>query len=474
MKFHVSVRSYIRKLLSEPSDELNRWQRMLRYLLDLVRHCARELHQDRAGQMAAALTYHTLFSLLPTVVLMLVVLQMFVGQAEEKQFRETTVNWILKWMEYDEHQPDQGELNADGTMAPDQSQLEASNSRREEFERSRKALSLHIQGYIDKLEQVNFKSIGVVGVLLFIYGATGLLTTIERSFNMIFGIDQSRPWYYRFPLYYTVITLGPLVLLSGQWLQVRFIDLVQAGAWTNWLAGPMVVISPLLSTWVVLMLMYLLLPNTAVAWRPAIIGSLVASVGWVLGAELFRTYVGRAAVASLYGALALLPLFLLWLYLTWLFVLFGLEMTYTLQAMRGKRFKHLDKAERGDMLPDPYVLMSVMTLVGRAFETGKPVPLQRIAAALSLPFGTVNQLSELLHQAGLIHFTEHGPDQDRQLCLSKSPGNIRVNSVMDIGFDTIRRKHMPSGSGREVLDRIHGQRQQAVIDLTLADVLAEG
>ena len=74
MKLLHELQVRVQRLLTQPLEELTRAQRSLRYMLDFGRYCARELRADRAGEMAAALTYHTLFSLLPTVVLMLVIL----------------------------------------------------------------------------------------------------------------------------------------------------------------------------------------------------------------------------------------------------------------------------------------------------------------------------------------------------------------------------------------------------------------
>ena len=67
----------------------------------------------------------------------------------------------------------------------------------------------------------------------------------------------------------------------------------------------------MLATWLVLWLMYMLLPNTRVSVRMSAVGSFVAALLWVIALQLFTVYVQRAAITTLYGALALLPLFLL-------------------------------------------------------------------------------------------------------------------------------------------------------------------
>ena len=95
-----------------------------------------------------------------------------------------------------------------------------------------------------------------------------------------------------------------------------------------------------------LVLLYKLMPNTQVRWRPALWGAFVAAGLAEASKWGFGLYVSQALpYLKLYGAIGLVPLFLFWLYLGWLIILFGLELAYTLQAMKGRVFEH--KASRG-------------------------------------------------------------------------------------------------------------------------------
>ena len=128
--------------------------------------------------------------------------------------------------------------------------------------------------------------------------------------------------------------------------------LYAAGLWLGWgealpVVGPLFAFlgqfGGLAGSFVLLALLYKLLPNTLVRWRPALIGALVAATLWHVSKWGFGLYVSRALpYLKLYGAIGLIPLFLFWLYLNWLIVLFGMELAFTLQAMRGRAFDHLD------------------------------------------------------------------------------------------------------------------------------------
>ena len=67
------------RIMTQPLDELSRFQRTLRFLYDLGRHGARQLQHDRAPQMAGALAFRTLFALLPVLVLGTVLIRAFRG-----------------------------------------------------------------------------------------------------------------------------------------------------------------------------------------------------------------------------------------------------------------------------------------------------------------------------------------------------------------------------------------------------------
>ena len=191
----------IRRLLQSPASELTRWQRSVVYSIDLARHCAAELRHDKAQQVAAALTYHTLFSLLPTIVLAMVVMQSFVGPADRENFKQTVVAFLL---------PQAAKTNA--------FEFERTNDEKktQELMQGREEVAMRVQGLMDSISGISFTGLGVVGLVLFIYGATGLLSTIEKSFNNVFGVVQGRAWYLRLPFHYTIITITRITITHSK------------------------------------------------------------------------------------------------------------------------------------------------------------------------------------------------------------------------------------------------------------------
>lgn len=476
MKFLHPIQQRVHGLLTEPLEELSRAQRAMRYMLDFGRYCARELRADRAGEMAAALTYHTLFSLLPTIVLMLVILQTFVGEVERENLKQTVVDFSLQWI-----LPDDDKSSPPGiTTGPQLPGAELPGSAGgDTVEQIRSNLTGHIQYWIGKLEEVNFASIGVIGVLVFIYGATKLLTTIEHSFNRIFDAPYARPLYVRLPLYYTAITFAPLLLLAGQYAQTQIIGFIEKNAQatglpTSWLGELTALLTPFATTMLLLLLLYRFLPNTKVSSRAAAIGSFVAALGWILSVEFFKIYVANQGTSNIYGALALVPLFLLWLWATWLIVLFGVEVTYTIQAMDGRRFKSLRTAEDRDVLFDPRWMIPVVAMIGRSFEQGKPIRLNEIQSETGLPNRAVANLIDLLTQGNVVHHIEHGEPGVPAYTLARPPERIGVDELIEIsGKAAMREKNRSRLTGTKVVADLHTAQISAARGTTLADVMNE-
>ncbi|QNN24228.1 YihY family inner membrane protein [Planctomycetales bacterium ZRK34] len=474
------IPTWLRRALTSPAGELGRGQRALKYSVELGRHCAGELRHDKAGQMAAALTYHTLFSMLPTMVLILVSLKAFVSEQDREHFKEQAITWVVNALQGQDQMPknEAGEPIAvpvePSPQADDPEAIAASIEKRSEFQTVRGKLDETFSSVINSLEQINFASIGVVGVLVFLYGATGLLGTIEKSFNSIFGVAYGRSLHVRFPLYFTTLVLGPLVLLAGQYLQSEFINLLStSGSWVNWAVGPAVVLAPLVTMWLVLYLMYLLMPNTSVSKHGAAIGSIVASIGLLLVREGFRWYVGHAAIASLYGALALLPLFLMFVWLTWLIVLFGLELTYTLGAMKGRKFKRQRNQEQEQII-DPTWMVPLASLIAEAFVRGGSCTVDELQKATSLPGRALRRMLSALERAGIIH-TVGARDDTIRFSLARPAERVRLADVIDSAHTIFPEINRPQG--HHAAWNVVGQLREAELEMarskTLADLVNE-
>lgn len=174
-----------------------------------------------------------------------------------------------------------------------------------------------------------------VGIAVLLFSALMLMLNVEDAFNRIWRVAKSRAAGARFVLYWTVLTLGPLLLivalvLSSQLFALPLFDVADSefsikAHLLSWL--------PVLIEWVALAAAYVLIPNRSVRLRDAAIGALVATVLFELAKRAFAAYVTTGAnYQQVYGALAIVPIFILWIYLSWILVLLGASLTASLAA----------------------------------------------------------------------------------------------------------------------------------------------
>ncbi len=187
-------------------------------------------------------------------------------------------------------------------------------------------ISLYFDQFISAAGKLT--TIGVVGLAL---TAVLLLSTIENSFNFIFKVTQPRRFTTKITLYWTVITLGPLLLGTAFSLKgyVAFSDAVETFPQIGMILGSVL---PFMLTWLLLTCVYVFVPNKKVNFLHALSGGFVAMcLFWVLRTGFAVFMVKNNTYKTLYGAVAAVPLTLVWMYLSWAAVIFGAVVTASME-----------------------------------------------------------------------------------------------------------------------------------------------
>jgi membrane protein len=489
------------------------------YAASLIMHCAREMAHDRATMMAAALTYRTIFSLIPTIVLALLVFNAFGGFGDTREVIQKKIfqqlgipslelpteapkahkpladvmddYWASQFGGYEAYAESDAPATQVATTAPEGTlalvpgaeTMPSSQPARTAEENNH--LRNSINGILDQLtgqvSKISFGSIGGIGFLVLVWGAMALIITVEQSFNKIYGCEQGRAWHIRIPLYWAVLTLGPVLLSVSLFLSGKLVDLMQTAGGLGPFIRLVSLIGAICASWAMLVILYTLLPNTKVAVKPAVIGALVAAVLFELGKAGFHIYVTKALpFFKFYGVLGLLPLFLLWIYITWLIILFGLELSYTLQSMRSGKFKHFAYRQGKEKYYDPRLLMSLMTQIAGAFKQGKDVTIHEMESNTRLAIDKILDLSSRLSQGKLIHQVEFNSDQmPVTYALSKPPESIKLADIMNLSLPLRVREEIdpdaPKATGQHerTLQWVEEIHKTTIGETTLADLLVK-
>ncbi|MEM6854916.1 MAG: YihY/virulence factor BrkB family protein [Planctomycetota bacterium] len=473
----------IRRLLTQPLGELNRWQLTARYAVGIARYGANELQEDRASQMAAALTYRTIFSLIPFFVLSLLVFNAFGGfESVGGDLRDTIYDYLgLSNIQIEEQPPSEMDTAAgppvvteDGSTAP--SPLDPAAVPTSETDTRAETQARVDQLLTDLQEQVasvNLTSIGLVGLALLIWAALSLVVSLENCFNRVYDAPQGRSWALRITIYWAVITLGPVLLALSFYATNELIRSASSVTDISWLLGLFTPFFSLAATWLLLVLIYVLLPAAKVQLRAALIGALVAAVMWELSKWGFRFYVQRAVgYSALYGSLGLVPLFLLWLYVTWIIILFGLEISYVIQTVKNTRFLRPNQYEVDtDRLIETTSVLRVAHAVAQRFHDGRGATLDELGRETGLPTRVLQRLTAALESAGHLHRQEAAEDDaGTPYTLSRPAERIPLTELL-----VAARSAAASKSGRvsPVLQQLREAEDQTLSGRTLRDLLED-
>lgn len=168
-----------------------------------------------------------------------------------------------------------------------------------------------------------------VGVVFLLVTALMLLRTIEIQFNRIWKVDKPRSGIQIFFRYWAVLSLGPVFIVGA--LAINSV-IVSLPLMSDLGKAPIFVrVLPWLFSSVALAALYMLVPNCRVPWRNALFAALLIAAVLELGKFMFARVVGMfPSYKLIYGAFAVVPLFLLWMYLSWMLMLFGAELSYAL------------------------------------------------------------------------------------------------------------------------------------------------
>ena len=178
---------------------------------------------------------------------------------------------------------------------------------------------------------------GVIGLM---FSAIALLLTIEGQLNLIFHVTRPRPIVMRILIFWAVMTVGPFFLgfglsMFGYFAALPALEQTSIGASVSFLLGNLL---PSVMSWSVITFVFLLLPNRRIHWKDAMLGAAFAAGLLLILRYGFGLYVLLAtSYKAIYGALAAIPVFLMWMYLVWLFVMAGAVVTAGLPDWRSAR-----------------------------------------------------------------------------------------------------------------------------------------
>jgi membrane protein len=366
--------------------------RQLRYIEYLVQRSA----QDQLAQSAGSLTFTTLLSLVPLVT---IALGLFAAFPIFEDAKHAIENFLLQ------------------NLLPRQASA---------------IVGEYVLGFADSAAKLTTAGLATLAIT-----AAALMQTIFNTFDAIWRVPRPRPLGRRILIYWSTVTLGPVLIGSG--LAITSYLVSRSLGWlpgAEWLTQTVLGLVPVVLTFFAFTLLYVAVPNSDVQLRHAAIGGTAAALGFELMKHLFALFISRFPTYHLiYGTFAAIPIFLVWIYLSWMVTLLGALIAAT-WALRGQ--------ERADLRPWPGArfaeAMRVLALLTRSRDKGGATSRQ-VRAVLRTAFSEAEALLDELRMAQWIGRMET-PEGETRWVLICDPDTVRVADVFRrFAFDAARARH---------------------------------
>ncbi|MBE9511228.1 MAG: YihY/virulence factor BrkB family protein [Bacteroidetes bacterium] len=325
------------------------------------------------------------------------------------------------------------------------------------FEGHEEALNWIINMARNYLENVKGGVIAGIGLIVLFWTVMGLLSNIERSFNGIWQIKKSRPFFRKFSDYLSIMLIAPIfffVASSANVFITSQIDMITTEVAFLGQIKPVINFFlhfiPYFLIWFLLTIVYMAMPNTKVNFTSALVGGIIAGTLVQLsqwGYVYFQ--IGVSRYNALYGSFAALPLFLIWLQISWLIVLLGAEISFAKQNVARYEYEY-------DSLNISYKLKRILTLlvanhVIKIFEKGdSPLTSYQLAKELKIPVRMVRDITFELTEAGIFSETLRQNPKEKAYQPGRDIHAITVHSVLK-KLENKGMKKMTSAGSKEYL-----------------------
>ncbi len=381
-----------------PLSELSRRKTFLIKQLRIMVLAGRGFLNDNVQLRASALTFYTLLSILPIVAIALAIAKGF----GLDQNLESTITNAKEFQSYSE------------VLTP-------------LLERARITVQETSGGYI-----------AGVGVIILFWSVISLLGQIESSFNHIWQIKSCRPWYRKFTDYLTIMLIAPFLLILSSSITL----FINSNEFTSFISDAPVIsffkpvisflikLAPYFLTWVILTLLFMVMPNNKVNFIPSLVAGIIAGTALQILLWLyFDLQYGITKLSAIYGGLVALPLFILLLQAGWTIVLLGAEISFANQNVSRYEFES-DALNVSNYYKRALVLM-IMHMIIRNFSVGeRPISAGHIGKTLKIPIRLATEILHDLSATGLVSVILEKEEKERLYQPAMDINKLSVSFVL--------------------------------------------
>ena len=261
-----------------------------------------------------------------------------------------------------------------------------------------------------------------------------LISNVETTFNDIWGVKNSKGLLRNLVDYTAFFFLLPIVVVVTSGISIF---ITTSSAQLGELVAPIVSIAikvlPYVIMSAVFIAIYILMPNTKVKFRSALMPGIIAGVAMQL-LQLFyiHSQIWVSSYNAIYGSFAALPLFMLWMQISWIICLFGAQLCYTNQNLDELAFlnSEVKVSHAYKMMASAWLLSIVCKQFGNEFC--KPLTPRQLHLQTGIPMRVVSSLLNDLQAANLVDdVSGGGKDVEAAYKPAETLDNITMGAMVE-------------------------------------------
>jgi len=293
-----------------------------------------------------------------------------------------------------------------------------------------------------------------IGFVLLIWAIMKLLMSIESSFNDVWSVKRPRSYVRKFTDFTTIMMIAPILLiisssvtifisgfLKGLTHDIRFLSY-----FSHYIVF-LINLIPYTSMWLLLTLLYMILPNTKVTLRSAFISAMITGTSYQVLQWVYITFqIGVTKSNAIYGSFAALPLFLVFVQLSWIVILLGAKLCYAHQNIH--KFEFGNESFEMSIHHRRVLALSVTNLLLRGFAEGAhPLTISQISDKLKSPLRFVTQIIDELVAANVIVPALLSDSRQPGYLPAQDPRNLNFQYVIEaiehLGYNEVQIADLP-------------------------------
>jgi membrane protein len=357
----------------------------------------------------------------------------------------------------------------------------------EEMKRALESMAVNVEQFLD---QTDVTALGFFSFLVIVMAIGSLLKASEESFNAIWHVHRSRPFFVRLRDYTFIVIITPMLFFAGFALQRGFSDagltplLIVREAFEGlltsydrlyasssyWLSSldtlatfgfSTLHLLPLVVLWMLFTLVYMYAPYTRVPVVAGLAGGLVGATLWFVAYSFYIQFqVGMVRYNRIYGAFASLPFSLLWIYFSWVIVLMGAQVSYVINNLDS--YRQLRRLDNPSPACRERLAVRLMTIIARCFREGKPISQEALAHMNQVPEPLVDDVLMQMERANLLLRVQANPDSDILYLPSRPNDRITIEEIINAVRNDGDRLILPHDASFDRVDASLDARDRAL------------